>query len=298
MCRCPICLCEERSEIGQNPDFPLSKVLSCMACGFMWTHPAPSEAYLNDLYKADYREMRSEGPDQKYLTSMDNRAAAQKSFILEHTNVALHQAKILDVGCSAGSLLSVFTEFTHDLTGFEPDEKMVAAARSRLPASAHLHTETFALEEFPDDTFHLVTASHVLEHVPEPVSFLSELFRIVCRNGALFLEVPYETKRKVRELVRRKRKGTKHLLFFSPGTLKKAVTRAGGRVVYMSRFGPDIRLRYCSWRTRRIGWYAGAVTRRISRYLGAECSGYDHHIEENPQKGTWIRVIAERAINE
>ncbi|HEX2734210.1 MAG TPA: methyltransferase domain-containing protein [Polyangiaceae bacterium] len=46
--------------------------------------------------------------------------------------------------------------------------------------------------ELPDDHCELVVASHVLEHVSDPVGFMTELVRIAKPGGQLWLESPSE----------------------------------------------------------------------------------------------------------
>lgn len=308
MPRCPICSYEKHSEIGDNPDFPDSKVLNCGSCGFMWTYPGPSQLFLDQVYSKQYRrETDSWKPTQKFLTNMGCRAAAQKSFIQEYANVKLHGARVLDVGCGLGSLLNEFAGLANGLTGFEPGARMLALARSYLPSDAQLYAEMFTPGKFQENIFDLVIASHVLEHVAEPISFLSELFRIVRRDGGVvFLEVPHETRQSVEEIVNAKHTGAMHLLFFDPDTLKEAILKAGGSVIYMSTFGPDRRLystvdpRKGPW-TKLVRWYVSRAIRRIFRLLGVEHLVYgptvitqDDFTRETARNGIWIRTIAEK----
>jgi 2-polyprenyl-3-methyl-5-hydroxy-6-metoxy-1,4-benzoquinol methylase len=199
----------------------------------MWTVPAPSKPELDSLYQARYRQIRAEALTDEHLLYKDARAAAQRAFILRHTTIdQLPRLRMLDIGCAAGSLLLSFDQLRipADLVGFEPDHLMAAAARSRLHSNARIHASTFESTHFPSGQFDLVTASHSLEHVAEPVPFLSDLWRITCPNGVLFLEVPHETRQSVRRIVAAKHRGLMHLLFFSversdPITLRSRSSR-------------------------------------------------------------------------
>lgn len=44
---------------------------------------------------------------------------------------------------------------------------------------------------FPDDFFHLIEASHVLEHLESPFSVMRELERILAPGGKLIIKVPH-----------------------------------------------------------------------------------------------------------
>ena len=82
---------------------------------------------------------------------------------------------VLDIGCgySANKYANVICD-TQDLKSFYKDKKFVQLSDKILP--------------FRDNEFDFVVASHVLEHVQDPVLFLSEIQRVSSRGG--YIEVP------------------------------------------------------------------------------------------------------------
>ncbi|HRN92530.1 MAG TPA: methyltransferase domain-containing protein [Ferruginibacter sp.] len=44
---------------------------------------------------------------------------------------------------------------------------------------------------YPDDTFDLIIANHVLEHIPDDTQAMSEIFRVLKPGGSAILQVPY-----------------------------------------------------------------------------------------------------------
>jgi ubiquinone/menaquinone biosynthesis C-methylase UbiE len=246
-----------------HPDFRSSQIVLCDVCGFMWTDPMPSEDELARIYESEYSQGRNRQPSDTYHRQAGWRAEAQKAFILEHGGVSLSQSRILDIGCSSGSLLRLFSDMTENLVGVEPDVAMAEAARARLPAGAEIVVDIFRPEQYPDQSFDLVTASHVLEHVPDPINFLSEMLRITRPNGAVFIEVPQDTPRTVRDLTRTDHRGALHLLYFQVETLRQASLKAGGKAAKISSFGIDLRFQSAfparrAW-SRELAWYAYRV---------------------------------------
>jgi 2-polyprenyl-3-methyl-5-hydroxy-6-metoxy-1,4-benzoquinol methylase len=270
----------------------------------MWTVPAPSKPELDSLYQARYRQIRAEALTDEHLLYKDARAAAQRAFILRHTTIdQLPRLRMLDIGCAAGSLLLSFDQLRipADLVGFEPDHLMAAAARSRLHSNARIHASTFESTHFPSGQFDLVTASHSLEHVAEPVPFLSDLWRITCPNGVLFLEVPHETRQSVRRIVAAKHRGLMHLLFFSVESLRKALKKAGWRTVHVSTFGPDhASFSVVPTRPGAFSHFGSRLRRRILRYVGRTdpqrppIDWIRAYGQECPERGIWIRAVAEK----
>ena len=87
---------------------------------------------------------------------------------------------------------------------------------------------------FPPGSFDLVTAFHVLEHVPDPVAMLRRMLAWLAPGGLAVVEVPNAGGAGAR-LFGRAWSGLdlpRHLWHFSPATLGVAVERAGGRVVW------------------------------------------------------------------
>jgi SAM-dependent methyltransferase len=96
----------------------------------------------------------------------------------------------LEVGCGDGALLCELHDrgFGGRLAGVEITDAAVAIARQREQIDT---VERYDGERLPygDGAFDLGVVSHVLEHVPDPVTLLAEIAR-VCR--AVVIEVPLE----------------------------------------------------------------------------------------------------------
>ena len=234
---CVLCQSGASAEVGPNPDFPGSRISRCRRCGLIATSPLPSDAQLEDLYRRQYRQVRSEAPDRSYLRDQDARAEAQLAFVQRYGDADLRQARVLDVGCSAGSFLNTCSRWTGSLAGFEPDDVMRRAAAGRLPKTARLEKTIFRRDRLRGRTFDLIAASHVLEHVPQPVSFISSLCALLSDSGVLIVEVPNEDLLTVGNMVAACQRGLMHLFFFTPDTLRSAIETAGGHVVWLASFG-------------------------------------------------------------
>ena len=115
---CVLCQSVSAAEVGPNPDFPGSRIFRCRRCGLIATSPLPSDAQLEDLYRLQYRQTRNEKTDRSYLRDLDARAEAQLRFVRGDGALDPRNARVLDVGCSAGSLLKACSRLTGSLVGF------------------------------------------------------------------------------------------------------------------------------------------------------------------------------------
>jgi trans-aconitate methyltransferase len=231
----------------------------------MWSRPEPTPTELQEVYRATYRIIRRESPTQDYLDFMDARAGAQYELIAQTTSCDFAGLKVLDIGCGAGSLLKVFEKHGAAVTGFEPDIAMSGAARERLSAAAHIKNAMFIAKEWQGDPFNLICMSHVLEHVPDPVEFLTGLMRTAGPGGFLFVEVPNETRQTVRTICKYEARGLMHLCFFDAGTLRRVMTGAGWTPLLDLTCGQDI----SNWlkTLRRNYSLGGRAIRKLGRIL-------------------------------
>jgi SAM-dependent methyltransferase len=94
--------------------------------------------------------------------------------------------RLLDVGCGPATITAEFADLLAHVTGVEASDGAVSIARERLSGVANADVvlgDVHALE-FPDDSFDVVHAHQVLQHVADPVQALREMAR-VCKPGGL-----------------------------------------------------------------------------------------------------------------
>ena len=117
------------------------------------------------------------------------------------------------------------------MKGIEPRKEASAAARKH---GLEVHDGT--LDDYDaDGQFDLIVLLHVLEHIPEPLRTIQKAFSLLSPGGQLVLAVPNA------DSVERRLFGEfwdawdipRHIHHFSPGSLRKLVTRAGLSVEHL-----------------------------------------------------------------
>jgi SAM-dependent methyltransferase len=96
-------------------------------------------------------------------------------------------ASVLDVGCGQGPALRIFREKQIDAIGITLNDEDVKACQA-IGLNV-LKMDQNALE-FPDGSFDLVWARHVLEHSIAPYFTLNEFNRVLKPGGLLYAEMP------------------------------------------------------------------------------------------------------------
>lgn len=105
---------------------------------------------------------------------------------------SLYQPTIaIDLGCGRGEWLELIGEIGFDAFGVDLDDGMLAACRER-GLNAREADALKTLRELPTDSAALISAFHVVEHMPfdEVQSLVREALRILKPGGLLILETP------------------------------------------------------------------------------------------------------------
>lgn len=100
-------------------------------------------------------------------------------------------ARLLEVGCGEGFLLQLIAGWRPELSciGIDLSERLFGQDVRCLP-KVGLSTQTACQLGFPDNSFDLVVAAEILEHLENPDRALEELRRV--SKGYVLLSVPRE----------------------------------------------------------------------------------------------------------
>ncbi len=134
--------------------------------------------------------------------------------------------RLLEMGCGGGAMLKLMKELGWQVEGVDFDPAAVAHARE---SGIQVHLGTLAEQKLPDEAFDAITASHFIEHLPDPLRELQECRRLLKPGGMLVLLTPnaeswghgiYQTDWRGLEPPR-------HLHIFTPASLAGMCRRTG-----------------------------------------------------------------------
>ncbi len=140
------------------------------------------------------------------------------------------QGKLLDVGCGNGNFLSIMQKLGWEVWGVEPDPQAAKIAQELLRDTIIIGTLEPA--GFPDNSFDVITAVHVLEHLHQPLGFLQESLRVLKPGGRLIIITP-NTNSLGHRLFGKFWKALevpRHLFLFTPALLGACLEKAGFRI--------------------------------------------------------------------
>ncbi|GAA1236878.1 SAM-dependent methyltransferase [Microbacterium phyllosphaerae] len=125
------------------------------------------------------------GHHETVLRSHSSRTIANSAeYLRPHLTAG---ARLLDVGAGPGSITVDFAGVVGHVTATEIDENALSLSRD-LAASKGLTNLDFCVEDvhslsFADDSFDIVHAHQVLQHVGDPVQALREMRRVTAPGG-------------------------------------------------------------------------------------------------------------------
>jgi len=154
----------------------MTNVVKCKRCSFIYTNPlivSDTETY-ND--PADYFSSSTVDPETLFESTL---AVIEKY---------AKKGKILDVGCGKGEFLNISKKKGWEAYGLEPSVNLAKFGLEKYG----LNVVSTPLKDagYPDRFFDVVVLNMVLEHVDDPKEFLSEIKRVLKKDGLLFIEVP------------------------------------------------------------------------------------------------------------
>jgi 2-polyprenyl-3-methyl-5-hydroxy-6-metoxy-1,4-benzoquinol methylase len=225
---CPLCGAHER-RLFDRRTFRGQSVTNqvCARCGFVFQSPRMSAVQLDLFYEEEYRQLYqgAEGPSRKDMLTQAGRAESLLAFLPD--DLAL-PARLLDIGSSAGMLIRRFQErFGTQVIGVEPGNAYRAYAQG-LGFTVYPSLES--LQDAGESPFDMICMAHVLEHLPDPAGYLTDLrSRHLTPGGRLLVEVPNLYAHNSFEVA--------HLAAYSPHTLEQMLKKAGYEVLRLRQHG-------------------------------------------------------------
>lgn len=198
--RCPVCENPEIREVVSWEQtaktsqtrylFKVNEAI-CQKCGLMQQSPSPSDAFLDTYYSE--KENHSN-------TVLDYDLNKRLSYFTKNFK---KNVKVLEIGSNEGSFINALSDIGYETVAYDPcNENNV----------------------LPSKKVDVVVMNHTLEHIKNPVSFLTDLKKYLSEEmGSLIIEVPnlYFYQKDHTPIFH------EHLFHFTPESLELVLTKAG-----------------------------------------------------------------------
>jgi SAM-dependent methyltransferase len=237
---CPSCGSTQFRVVFPAGVAQVNQIVACSGCGLMYANPRreSADAVLvedeRDFDWSDYAPQMFE-KEQVQLKDMDNTRD-----LLEQLHPK--RGKVIEIGCSFGFQLNEFRKRGWEIEGVEPNHNSARHAQEAL--SITVQTSILEGAGIADESADVVVMLHVIEHIPDPVGTVSEIFRVLKPGGHLVLETPRYDTLTFRMLGKRERSVScdGHILFFTDESLAKVYSKAGFKKVRLDYVGRTLTL--------------------------------------------------------
>jgi 2-polyprenyl-3-methyl-5-hydroxy-6-metoxy-1,4-benzoquinol methylase len=192
---CPVCDCPTASVVNRhgalyNEKTASTSVISvlCHGCELVYNNPRVHDVILEEFYNTEQSNLH--GMTKTHIASQaNNPMTAIRLGSIE--SLLFPGSVVLEVGGGISNLACALTRDnkTIKLFGIDPS----------IPESAQIYDNLYITKGLFDihgitslgiDTFDMVIANHVLEHMQSPRDFLALVKHVLSPNGNLVLEVP------------------------------------------------------------------------------------------------------------
>ncbi len=155
----------------------------CKRCGNVQQTKYYDEQVISDFYSNYYRKIYSNDPPEVLFRYQ---RLGRGKVIYDFVSEIKKTSSVLEVGCGAGGILSVFNDKGCETLGLDFDKRYLDYARKK-----NIKVLNGSLEMLKkNQKFDLIIMSHVLEHIVNPLDFLENLVKHLKKEGILYLEVP------------------------------------------------------------------------------------------------------------
>lgn len=217
---CPICDGTTFTDLFTKDEEPF---VECQQCSLTMINPRPTYASILKGYTKDY--------SQGYINKKDKKIRRAKRRIRKMKKI-IPEGRWLDVGCSAGFILSVAKSANYDTYGIEIDPLGVKYAREALRLD-NIFQGTFEEHHFDDNFFDIITLYDVIEHVQDLNKIVKELKRVLSKDGVIEIWTPDIGHWRVPEplIEWRAISPSKHLYYFNKKTLSMLLNKHGLKII-------------------------------------------------------------------
>lgn len=276
-------LCGETQTIveyhNQTRDGTESLPYKCMNCHLVFLYPQfPIKGKYIEYYQEHYDDART--PEMAFNEGLNE--AIER---VTRLNPLIKDKQILEIGCGAGSFLSIADKFTRLSYGIELHNERAKYAH-RMANCSRVFSDIDTMEKLarPEQKFDTIFMFHVLEHTQYPIDELTCIINLLKDDGVLVVEVP-----NIDDLLLSLSPEFMdfyfqypHNFYFSADTLKKVLKRAGfcwSPVRPLQRYGLD----------NHFKWILG--DQRMDTYLSESSDFYKNDLEKTFQTDTLLAMV-------
>ena len=115
--------------------------------------------------------------------------------VMDYVQGTAQYQRILDFGCGSGVMLPFLSSISKQVTAIDVDMLPLESVQKHIPLANNIEVKDatkFAISDLPSNSYDLIIALDVLEHVHDLPRTISELLALLKPNGQLIVSGPTE----------------------------------------------------------------------------------------------------------
>lgn len=229
--KCLLCKKSDYAEWGRVGAY---SILICKECGLGVTDPFPTENEITETNQVIYQV------EQRIKTYLSRRKYFEKRYrdVIADMKRFKSEGKLLDVGCNIGLFLHVAREEGFSVIGVEPNTGCAGFGIKNFKLD--IRSERLEDVALAEGSMNVVTMFDVLEHIPDIHGLLSEVRRVLARDGLLVIQSP-----NIQSLMARWTRSSwswltppDHVYHFAPATLESLLQEHGFETKLLKTWEP------------------------------------------------------------
>ena len=184
---CPVCGPASRTPVGECHDLP---VVCCDVCSLMFVGECSTVDETEEFFRTEHVD--AEETTQLHYVSYRSDSLQREAAVVQR--LVPHGGRLLDVGTASGYFLKEFQGMENwDVEGVEPSAVSTNFARDQF--GLNVHQGYLSEQNYPAQTFDVVTSLDAFNCHRTPNEDLAEIFRIVKPGGLFAVEMPGQSYR-------------------------------------------------------------------------------------------------------
>ena len=182
---CPLCQSRENEIISEKLRYESPrKAYHCRDCGLVFLFPQMTAEEERVFYEKEYGEIFSHEKGTTPTNLFDARLPDARTYFSWIRDQVNSTSDCLELGCASGYFLATIKESVRSIAGIETHILLKEHCKK-------IGIPTFdSLDECGDGQFDRIFMFFLLEHIGDPMSFLTSVKRVLRKNGKLFIVVP------------------------------------------------------------------------------------------------------------
>jgi len=205
------------------------QIVKCNKCGLIFVSPRLIPESAANRYERIYFSYYEDNPIDRYQSCAGSFKIIKKYF------PPGFKGRILDVGCGLGYFVEYLQNNGWDARGIEVSKYAADSAENK---GLNVISGDFLKIEYPLNHFDCITMWDAIEHVPYPMRYVKQAYKLLKPGGMLIIQTP-----NIENLTLLLNKNmypwapTEHLFYFSIKTLRLLLEKNNYEIIEQKTFG-------------------------------------------------------------